>query len=172
MTSSLSATLFSKGREALSWKLEQTPELGVEGRILQESQIIGVFDSSLAVQAGVAGIIVSNHGARQLDFVLPSIMALEEVVKAVEGRIPVLLDGGVRRGTDIFKALALGAQAVLIGRPILYGLATDGERGVKKVLQMLSDEFELAMSLNGCCSIKDIKRSHVQTAFQMFASKL
>ncbi|MCO5562992.1 hypothetical protein L7F22_016628 [Adiantum nelumboides] len=135
-------------------------------------RILNGEDASLAVLAGVAGIIVSNHGARQLDFALPSIMVLEEVVKAVEGRIPVFLDGGVRRGTDIFKALALGAQAVLIGRPILYGLATDAERGVKKVLQMLSDEFELAMSLSGCCSIKGIKRSHVQTAFEMFASKL
>ncbi|KAI5068306.1 hypothetical protein GOP47_0016651 [Adiantum capillus-veneris] len=134
--------------------------------------ILTAEDALLAVQAGVAGVIVSNHGARQLDFVLPSIMALEEVVNAVQGKIPVFLDGGVRRGTDIFKALALGAEAVLIGRPVLYGLTADGERGVKNVLQMLSDELELAMSLSGCCSVKDIKRSHVQTTSQMFASKL
>lgn len=134
--------------------------------------ILSAGDAALAVQAGVAGIIVSNHGARQLDFVLPTILALEEVVKAVQGKIPVFLDGGVRRGTDIFKALALGAEAVLIGRPVIYGLATDGEPGVRKVLQMLSDELELAMSLSGCRSLKDITRSHVQTYMQVLASKL
>ncbi|GFP81161.1 peroxisomal (s)-2-hydroxy-acid oxidase glo5 [Phtheirospermum japonicum] len=123
--------------------------------------VLTAEDASLAVQAGAAGIIVSNHGARQLDYVPATIMALEEVVKAAEGRVPVYLDGGVRRGTDVFKALAIGASGVFIGRPIVFGLAGDGEAGVRKVLQMVRDEFELTMALSGCRSIKEISRAHV-----------
>ncbi|XP_057867695.1 peroxisomal (S)-2-hydroxyacid oxidase GLO4 isoform X1 [Cryptomeria japonica] len=134
--------------------------------------ILTAEDAELAIQAGAAGIIVSNHGARQLDFSPASITALEEVVHAVRGRAPVLLDSGIRRGTDVFKALALGAQAVLVGRPIVFGLAVKGQSGVKKVLDMLYDELELAMSLSGCCSIKDITRSHVQTEHEMMRSLL
>jgi len=134
--------------------------------------ILTAADAELAIQAGVAGIIVSNHGARQLDFVSSSIVALEEVIKAVRGRVPVLFDGGIRRGTDVFKALAIGAQAVLVGRPIIYGLAVKGESGVKKVLEMLHDELELAMSLSGCCRVKDITRSHVQTEYEIIRSML
>eukprot|EP00249_Psilotum_nudum_P018320 c26747_g1_i1 orf=584-1738(+) len=129
-------------------------------------------DAALAVEAGVAGIIVSNHGGRQLDYSSPSIIVLEEIVSAVCGRIPVLLDGGIRRGTDIFKALALGASAVLIGRPILFGLAVDGEMGVKNVLQMLRNELELTMALAGCCSLKDISRSHIQIGYENLFAKL
>ncbi|KAL7211413.1 hypothetical protein ACSBR2_014304 [Camellia fascicularis] len=117
--------------------------------------------ASLAVLAGAAGIIVSNHGARQLDYVPATIMALEEVVKAVQGRVPVFVDGGVRRGTDVFKALALGASGVFIGRPVVFSLAADGEAGVRKVLQMLRDEFELTMALSGCRSLKEITRNHI-----------
>uniref|UniRef100_A0A0D6QUI1 (S)-2-hydroxy-acid oxidase n=1 Tax=Araucaria cunninghamii TaxID=56994 RepID=A0A0D6QUI1_ARACU len=134
--------------------------------------ILTAEDAELAIQAGAAGIIVSNHGARQLDFAPATITVLEEVVHAVRGRVPVLFDGGIRRGTDVFKALALGAQAVLVGRPIIFGLAVEGERGVKKVLDMLHDELELAMSLSGCCSVKDITRSHVQTEHEMLHSLL
>ncbi|KAK1302817.1 Peroxisomal (S)-2-hydroxy-acid oxidase GLO4 [Acorus calamus] len=115
------------------------------------------------VEVGVDAIIVSNHGARQLDYAPASISVLEEVVQAVAGAVPVLFDGGVRRGTDVFKALALGAQAVMIGRPVIYGLAAKGEYGVKRVLEMLKDELELTMSLNGCCTIKHITRNHVRT---------
>ncbi|XP_039685222.1 (S)-2-hydroxy-acid oxidase GLO1 isoform X2 [Medicago truncatula] len=120
-------------------------------------------DTKLAIQAGAAGIIVSNHGARQLDYVPATIMALEEVVKAADGKIPVFLDGGVRRGTDVFKALALGASGVFIGRPVVFSLAADGEAGVRKVLQILRDEFELTMALCGCRSLKEISRAHVVT---------
>ncbi|KAJ0007391.1 hypothetical protein Pint_29276 [Pistacia integerrima] len=120
-------------------------------------------DAKKAVQAGAAGIIVSNHGARQLDYSPATISALEEVVNAVEGKIPVLMDGGVRRGTDVFKALALGAKAVLVGRPVIYGLAAKGEHGVRQVIEMLKDEFELAMALSGCPSLKHITRNHVRT---------
>ncbi|KAL9224206.1 hypothetical protein vseg_000268 [Gypsophila vaccaria] len=120
-------------------------------------------DATKAVEVGVDGIVVSNHGARQLDYTPATISALEEVVQAVGGKIPVLFDGGVRRGTDIFKALALGAQAVLVGRPIVFALAANGENGVKSVLGMLQNELELTMALAGCPSIKDITRNHVTT---------
>ncbi|GMH14206.1 hypothetical protein Nepgr_016047 [Nepenthes gracilis] len=129
-------------------------------------------DAIKAVEVGVDGIIVSNHGARQLDYTPASISALDEVVSAVGGKVPVLFDGGVRRGTDVFKALALGAQAVLIGRPVIFGLAAKGEYGVKQVIQMLSDELELTMALAGCPSVKDINRSHVRTKHQRPLSML
>ncbi|CAK9202593.1 unnamed protein product [Sphagnum troendelagicum] len=125
--------------------------------------ILTVEDAILAVQAGAAGIMVSNHGARQLDYVPATISVLEEVVKAVGGQVPVFLDGGIRRGTDVFKALALGASGVFVGRPSVFGLAVDGEAGVRKVLQMLQNELEITMALMGVCSIKQICRNHVQT---------
>ncbi|KAM0855880.1 hypothetical protein ACQ4PT_049498 [Festuca glaucescens] len=120
-------------------------------------------DTRLAIENGAAGIIVSNHGARQLDYVPATISCLEEVVSEAKGRLPVFLDGGVRRGTDVFKALALGAAGVFIGRPVLFSLAVDGEAGVRKMLQMLRDELELAMALSGCASLRDITRAHVVT---------
>ncbi|KAK9697332.1 hypothetical protein RND81_08G030600 [Saponaria officinalis] len=129
-------------------------------------------DATKAVEVGVDGIIVSNHGARQLDYAPATISALEEVVHAVGGKIPVLFDGGVRRGTDIFKALALGAQAVLVGRPIIFGLAANGENGAKSVLGMLKNELELTMTLAGCSSIKDISRNHVSTELHKHRSLL
>eukprot|EP00268_Persea_americana_P035780 TRINITY_DN35267_c0_g1_i1.p1 TRINITY_DN35267_c0_g1~~TRINITY_DN35267_c0_g1_i1.p1 ORF type:complete len:366 (+),score=79.70 TRINITY_DN35267_c0_g1_i1:227-1324(+) len=125
--------------------------------------VLTAEDARKAVEVGVAGIIVSNHGARQLDYVPASISVLEEVVEAVNGEVPVLLDGGIRRGTDVFKALALGAQAVLIGRPMVYGLAAKGEYGVRRVTEMLRDELELTMALTGCSSLEDITMSHVRT---------
>ncbi|EXC29331.1 Peroxisomal (S)-2-hydroxy-acid oxidase GLO1 [Morus notabilis] len=125
--------------------------------------VITAEDTRLAIQAGAAGIIVSNHGARQLDYVPATIMALEEVVKAAQGRVPVFVDGGVRRGTDVFKALALGASGIFIGRPVVFSLAAEGETGVRKVLQMLREEFELTMALSGCRSLKEITRDHIAT---------
>ncbi|XP_068303882.1 peroxisomal (S)-2-hydroxyacid oxidase GLO4-like [Pyrus communis] len=129
-------------------------------------------DARKAMEVGVAGIVVSNHGARQLDYTPATISVLEEVVHAVGGKIPVLFDGGIRRGTDVFKALALGAQAVLVGRPVVYGLAANGKRGVKRVIEMLKDEFELTMALSGCPSIGDITRSHVRTESDKLHSML
>ncbi|KAL8242733.1 hypothetical protein R6Q59_013035 [Mikania micrantha] len=120
-------------------------------------------DAIKAMEVGVEGIIVSNHGGRQLDYVPATIAVLEEVVAAVEGRIPVLFDGGIRRGTDVFKALALGARAVMVGRPIIYGLAAKGEYGVRRVVEMLKDELELTMALAGCPTLNDIIRKHVKT---------
>ncbi|XP_019263732.1 PREDICTED: peroxisomal (S)-2-hydroxy-acid oxidase GLO4-like isoform X2 [Nicotiana attenuata] len=129
-------------------------------------------DAIKAIEAGVAGIIVSNHGARQLDCTPATISVLEEVVHAVQDKVPVFFDGGIRRGTDIFKALALGAKAVLIGRPVIYGLATKGESGVKQVIEMLKNELEQTMALAGCCNVNDITRSHVKTEKESFLSRM
>jgi 4-hydroxymandelate oxidase len=107
-------------------------------------------DAARAVAAGVGGIIVSNHGGRTLDTQPATIDVLPEIAEAVAGRVPVLLDGGIRRGTDAFKALALGAAAVLIGRPYVYGLAAAGAAGVSHVVQILRAELEVAMALAGC----------------------
>jgi isopentenyl diphosphate isomerase/L-lactate dehydrogenase-like FMN-dependent dehydrogenase len=122
--------------------------------------VLTAEDAALCVQHGIAGIIVSNHGGRQLDGAIATMDALPEVVN-VAGRVPVLLDGGIRRGTDVFKALAVGASAVLIGRPYLWGLAADGEAGVRRVLEIFRSELELAMALAGCPTIGAITRSHV-----------
>ncbi|KAB0383683.1 hypothetical protein FD755_005600 [Muntiacus reevesi] len=102
-------------------------------------------DAKTAVKHGLDGILVSNHGARQLDGVPATIDALPEIVEAVEGKVEVFLDGGVRKGTDVLKALALGAKAVFVGRPIIWGLASQGEKGVQDVLEILKEEFWLAM---------------------------
>jgi 4-hydroxymandelate oxidase len=115
-------------------------------------------DAKHAVESGAAGIIVSNHGGRQLDTARPTIRALPEVVEAVAGRVEVLVDGGIRRGTDVLKALALGARAVQVGRPVLWALAVDGEAGVRHVLELLRNEFDLAMALCGCRNVAEITR--------------
>jgi len=119
-------------------------------------------DATLAIEHGVAAIIVSNHGGRQLDGVAASLDALPEVVEAVAGRCEVYVDGGIRRGTDVLKALALGARATLIGRAIASGLAVGGEAGVLDVLTMLHDEIELGLALLGCTSPDQVTRSHVE----------
>ena len=118
-------------------------------------------DATLAVEHGVAGIVVSNHGGRQLDSTLGTLDALPAVVEAVKGRVDVYLDGGIRRGTDVLKALALGAKAVLLGRPVLWGLALGGADGVRAVLEHLRREFELAMALAGRANIAGIDRTNV-----------
>lgn len=115
-------------------------------------------DATRALDVGARGIVVSNHGGRTLDTALATLDALPAVAAAVAGRVPVLLDGGVRRGTDVLKALALGASAVLVGRPIVYGLASSGAFGVAHVLRLLRDEFEAAMALTGCRTLADIDR--------------
>jgi 4-hydroxymandelate oxidase len=119
-------------------------------------------DAALAIEHDVAAIIVSNHGGRQLDGVAASLDALPEVVEAVAGRCEVYVDGGIRRGTDVLKALALGARATLIGRAVASGLAVRGEAGVLDVLTMLHDEIELGLALLGCTSPAEVSRSHVE----------
>lgn len=121
--------------------------------------ILNPDDAAIAVKAGVAGIIVSNHGARNLDTVPATIEALPLVVEKVAGRLPVLVDGGIRRGTDVLKAFALGASAVQIGRPYLWGLGLAGADGVARVVAILRHEFELAMMLAGRPAISSIDRS-------------
>jgi 4-hydroxymandelate oxidase len=123
--------------------------------------ILTAEDADLAVRSGVSGVIVSNHGGRQLDGATASIDALPEVVDAIAGRADVLMDGGIRRGTDVLKALALGARAVCIGRPYLWALAAAGEDGVRDVLRLLRDELSLAMALSGRPTVAAIDRSLV-----------
>ncbi len=124
--------------------------------------IVTAEDAELAIHYGADGIIVSNHGGRQLESDLASIEALPEVVAAVKGRLPVLIDGGIRRGTDIFKALALGATACCIGRAFCYGLAVGGQAGVTKVLSILDEELLRDMRLAGVTSLKQINANFIR----------
>jgi 4-hydroxymandelate oxidase len=126
--------------------------------------ILTAEDAELAVQHGADGIVVSNHGGRQLDACPASLDALPEVAAVVDGRVPVLMDGGVRRGTDVVMTLALGADAVMIGRPAAWGLAAEGEDGVVLVLEILRAEIENAMALTGCGSVGEIGREFVAAA--------
>lgn len=118
-------------------------------------------DAALAMKSGADGVMVSNHGGRQLDGCVASIDALPEVVKAVQGRIPVLLDSGVRRGTDVLKALALGATAVGIGKPVFFALSVGGEDAVTNTLKMIKTELESAMAICGIQTVKDISSTLV-----------
>jgi 4-hydroxymandelate oxidase len=120
-------------------------------------------DAEQAIRAGAAGVFVSNHGGRNLDTLPSTIEVLPEIAQAVAGRVPILLDGGVRRGTDVLKALALGARAVLIGRPSLYGLAVGGAAGVAAVVNILRNEFEMALALCGRPSISRLDPSVLYT---------
>jgi 4-hydroxymandelate oxidase len=121
--------------------------------------VLSAEDGRRAVERGADGVIVSNHGGRNLDTVPATIDALPRVVEAVAGRIPVMLDSGIRRGTDVLMALALGAKAVFIGRPYVYGLAVGGAQGVERVISILRDELERAMALTGRRSIAEIDAS-------------
>jgi 4-hydroxymandelate oxidase len=141
----------------LDWLADNTPlPLVVKGIMTGE-------DARLCVEHGVKGLIVSNHGARQLDTTFASVEVLPEAVEAVDGRAEVYLDGGIRRGTDVLKALALGARAVLIGRPLFWGLAVDGEPGLQAVIQMLRDELEMAMGMCGRPTVRSVDISLLGT---------
>jgi isopentenyl diphosphate isomerase/L-lactate dehydrogenase-like FMN-dependent dehydrogenase len=155
------AEVFSLVESCLTWRdLERLR--GMSDLPLLVKGLLTREDARLAVDAGVDGIIVSNHAGRQLDTVLAGIDALPEVVDEVGDAVEVFVDGGVRRGTDVLKALALGARAALIGRPILWGLAAGGEQGVRDVLEIFRREIELGIQLLGCASCGEITRSHVQ----------
>jgi 4-hydroxymandelate oxidase len=125
--------------------------------------VLNPDDAELAVKHGVSGIIVSNHGGRNLDTLPATIDALPLVTEKVAGRIPVFVDGGIRRGTDVLKALALGANAVFIGRPYIYGLGAAGEGGVTQVIRILQREFQMAMALTGRTNVANIDRSLIWT---------
>ncbi len=123
--------------------------------------IVSPHDAELALQHGVQGIIVSNHGGRVLDGCIPPLIALELIKKVVPQDFPVLYDGGIRRGSDVFKAIALGASAVLVGRPCIYGLATAGALGVAHVLKILKEEFEITMALMGTATVDEINKDYI-----------
>jgi isopentenyl diphosphate isomerase/L-lactate dehydrogenase-like FMN-dependent dehydrogenase len=122
-------------------------------------------DAGRALDAGAAGIVVSNHGGRQLDCVSASLRALPEVVSAVSGRAEIMMDGGIRRGSDIVKALCLGARAVLIGRAYAYGLAAAGEVGVRRALEILRADLERTLKLLGCPSVAQLDKSYVHVSW-------
>ena len=130
--------------------------------------ILTAEDARLAVDNGVQAIIVSNHGARTLDGMGGTLDALPEVVEAVNGRVPVLVDGGIRRGGDIIKALALGAKAILIGRPYLWGLAAFGQQGVQRVVELLQGELRIALGLSGAGNLKALDRSFIRPAWKSY----
>jgi isopentenyl diphosphate isomerase/L-lactate dehydrogenase-like FMN-dependent dehydrogenase len=155
------AQVFSLVENCLTWRdLERLRAMSdlpilVKGLLTRE-------DARLAVEAGVDGIVVSNHAGRQLDTVLAGIDALPEVVDEVGDTCEVFVDGGVRRGTDVIKALALGAKAALIGRPVLWGLAANGQEGVADILEIFRREIALGLQLLGCAGCHSITRAHVQ----------
>jgi 4-hydroxymandelate oxidase len=147
---------------ALSWKdVEWLRSVSKIPLVLKG--VMNPDDADRAAKSGVAGIIVSNHGGRNLDTLPPTIEALPQVVDKVAGRMPVFVDGGIRRGTDVLKALALGANAVFIGRPYLYGLGAAGEAGVTQVIRILQREFQMAMALTGRTNVGSIDRSVIWT---------
>ena len=130
--------------------------------------IMTAEDARLAVEHGAHAIIVSNHGARTLDGTAGTLDVLPEVVDAVGGKIPVLVDGGIRRGGDVIKALALGAKAILIGRPFLWGLAAFGQEGVQRVVELLHGELRIALGLSGAGNLKAIDRSFIRPAWKPY----
>lgn len=154
------AEFFSLLDASLTWpvveQLAASVDLPVVVKGIQTAQ-----DAALACQHGADAIVVSNHGGRQLDGVAASIDLLPEIVDAVGGRLEVYVDGGIRRGTDVAVALALGARAVLVGRPALWGLAAAGESGARHVLELLRDELHLALLLLGCPTPAHVTREHV-----------
>ncbi|XP_058456324.1 uncharacterized protein LOC131433747 [Malaya genurostris] len=119
-------------------------------------------DARCAVDVGVDAIMVSNHGGRQLDSVSATIEVLPEIIAAVRGQVPIIVDGGITKGTDIFKALAMGADMAFIGRSYLWGLAVNGQKGVEEIVRLLQHELDNTMALAGCRTIKDITKAHVQ----------
>ncbi|CAM1506194.1 Fc.00g058350.m01.CDS01 [Cosmosporella sp. VM-42] len=140
---------------AIPWLREHTNlQLWLKG-------VYAAEDVSLAIKYGLDGVVVSNHGGRQLDGVPATLDALRECAVAAAGKIPVAVDGGIRRGTDIFKALALGASHCFVGRIPIWGLAYNGQEGVELALKILMYEFKVAMALAGCRTVKDITRQHV-----------
>ena len=148
---------------AMSWDIIPWLKAHCNMRIVLKG-IMTEEDASLSIKYGVDAIVVSNHGGRQLESDLSTIECLEEVVAAIKGEIPVLIDGGFRRGSDIFKAMALGADAVCIGRAFIYGLAVDGQKGVASVLDLLQEELIRTMQLAGVTSFKHLPKNMIKNS--------
>jgi 4-hydroxymandelate oxidase len=164
--SALTEYIENQWETALSWD-DVDWVAGLSDLPLIIKGILSARDAELAVQRGAAAIVVSNHGGRQLDGVPASADVLSSVMDAVAGRCEVLVDGGIRRGTDVLKALALGARAVLLGRPVFWGLTLDGANGVTKVLHHLRDELSEAMELAGCRNISEVSRELIWTGIRL-----
>jgi isopentenyl diphosphate isomerase/L-lactate dehydrogenase-like FMN-dependent dehydrogenase len=146
---------------SVSWR--DLDWIASEGRLpVVLKGVVTAEDATLAVEHGAAAVVVSNHGGRQLDGVPATLDSLPEVAETVDGRAEVYLDGGIRRGTDVAKALALGARAVLAGRAPIYGLAAAGEDGVRRVLELLREELAMTLALLGCSSPEELTSSHVR----------
>ncbi len=159
--SELALSIASLFDPALTWK-DVEWLAGITKLPVLVKGILRSDDALLAVKHGASGVIVSNHGARQLDTTPATISVLPEIVDAVAGKLEVYVDGGIRRGTDVLKAIACGARAVFIGRPVLWGLASGAEAGVRYVLEMLRQEFDLAMALSGCPTLGSITRDLIR----------
>ena len=159
--SALAPYIASPVDPALTWKdIEWLT--GITKLPLLVKGILRSDDALLAVNHGASGVIVSNHGARQLDTAPATISVLPEIIDAVGGKVEVYVDGGIRRGTDVLKAIACGARAVFVGRPVLWGLASGAEAGVRYVLEMMRQEFDLAMALSGCPTLSSITRDLIR----------
>ncbi len=151
------------GNSSLTWDAIANLKAHTRLPILLKG-ILHPDDARQAVASGADGIIVSNHGGRQVDGAIPALSALPQVVEAIEGRIPVLFDSGIRSGSDALKAIALGATTVLLGRPVMWALAIDGEQGVYTYLRNFLADFDLVLGLTGCASIREVTRELVQPA--------
>jgi isopentenyl diphosphate isomerase/L-lactate dehydrogenase-like FMN-dependent dehydrogenase len=155
--------IFDQMSHALAWA--DVEDLASECSIpIFVKGVLTAEDAELAIEHGAAGVVVSNHGGRQLDRALATAEALPEVADALDGRGTLLVDGGIRRGVDVATALALGADAVLVGRPALWGLAAAGKEGVTHVLELLRQELQLALALLGCTSPSQLSRAHLRRA--------
>jgi isopentenyl diphosphate isomerase/L-lactate dehydrogenase-like FMN-dependent dehydrogenase len=155
--------IFASMNQALTWA--DVEDLASECSVpVFVKGVLTAEDAELALEHGAAGVVVSNHGGRQLDRSLATAEALPEVADSLAGRGTLLVDGGIRRGVDVATALALGADAVLVGRPCLWGLAAGGREGVARVLALLRQELELALALLGCASPSQLTRAHVRRA--------
>ncbi|WP_323013011.1 alpha-hydroxy acid oxidase [Devosia sp.] len=154
---------------SLTWKDVAWLRQQWKGRLVVKG-ILSVPDAREAVMAGADAIVVSNHGGRQLDGACSSVASLPPIVKAIEGEAEILLDSGIRRGSDVFKALALGADAVLLGRAYAYGLAADGERGVAGVIRLIRSELDITMALSGVHSLAELRADGPSILRHNFAS--
>lgn len=161
MFSGIDPALAKVGGRAITWTLVEKLRAITKMKIVIKG-VMTAEDAAICLRNGVDGIVVSNHGGRSENSLQGTLEALPEIVEVVNGRMPVLIDGGFRRGTDVFKALAIGANAICIGRPYIWGLSAYGDEGVARVLELLQAEFTIAMKLSGAISTRHISPMHVR----------